>query len=314
MNEYDIIELLTKTAGRLPAGYSPIGDDVAALASSPGKLVLKSDMLVSRTDVPPGMTWRQVGRKAVAMCVSDFAAKGVTPRVFMVSLGIPRSLADGDIRALAKGFHDGMTEWGIQLVGGDTNEADDVIIDCTLAGFTDRIVERTGASPGDLLVVTGEFGTTSAGLKILLEGAQAAPRFRKLALRNVYMPSPRLRVGLALRNCLSSAMDSSDGLAICLHALSEASKVGFKVDRLPCNRHMEGFAAENGYLADELVLYGGEEYEIVGTIPRGKIGRAEAAAKAAESNLIVMGEATEERGVTMSDGRTIEKRGWIQLS
>ena len=81
MNEYEIIDLLTRTAGKLPAGYSPIGDDVATLPSSPGKLVLKSDMLVGRTDVPPGMTWRQAGRKAVAMCVSDFAAKGVSPKV-----------------------------------------------------------------------------------------------------------------------------------------------------------------------------------------------------------------------------------------
>ena len=72
-------------------------------------------MLVGRTDVPPGMSWRQAGRKAVAMCVSDFAAKGVSPRVMLVSLGIPRSLDDAGIRALAKGLRDGMDEWGPRL-------------------------------------------------------------------------------------------------------------------------------------------------------------------------------------------------------
>ena len=80
MNEYEIIDLLKRTAGSSPPGYSPIGDDVATLPASPGKLVLKSDMLVGRTDVPPGMTWRQAARKAVAMCVSDFASKGVSTR------------------------------------------------------------------------------------------------------------------------------------------------------------------------------------------------------------------------------------------
>jgi len=314
MDEYDIIELLTRTAGRLPAGYSPIGDDVATLPSSPGRLVLKADMLVGRTDVPPGMTWRQAGRKAVAMCVCDFAAKGVSPQALMVSLGLPRSLGEKGIRALAAGFRDGIEEWSLHLVGGDTNEADDVIVDCILAGFTDRVVGRGGASPGELVVVTGEFGTTSAGLKILLKGARSAPGFRREALKNVYRPSPRLRTGLALRDLLSAGMDSSDGLAICLHTIAEASEVGIRIDRLPYARQLEKFASDNRYAVDELVLYGGEEYEIVGTVPRNKIRQAEAAAKAAGSALIVIGETTSERGIVTAGGLSIEKRGWIQLS
>lgn len=314
MNEYEIIDLLTRTAGRLPAGYSPIGDDVASVPSSPGRLVLKSDMLVGRTDVPPGMTSRQAGRKAVAMCVSDFAAKGVSPVAMLVSLGIPRSLGDADIRALARGFRDGMDEWGPKLVGGDTNEADDVVIDCILAGFADRIVGRGGARPGEPVVVTGEFGTTSAGLKILLEGAVASPGFRKVAVENVCMPNPRLRAGLALRDFLSSAMDSSDGLAICLHEISRASGVGMRIDALPYDAHLPRFASRNRYLLEDLVLYGGEEYELVGTVPRRKLESAKAAAKAAGSDLIVIGETTRRRGVSMADGRPVEKRGWIQLS
>jgi thiamine-monophosphate kinase len=314
MNEYEIIDLLTKAAGKLPPGYLPIGDDVAVLPSSPGKLVLKSDMLVGRTDVPPGMTWRHAGRKAVAMCVSDFASKGVSPQALMVSLGIPRTLKDRDIRAMVRGFQDGMAEWDLHLVGGDTNEADDVMIDCILAGFTDRIVGRGGAGPGELVVVTGEFGTTSAGLKILLEGARAAPGFRRRALQNVYRPSPRLKLGLALRDYLSSAMDSSDGLAICLHTLAEASGVGMRIDRLPYGgRSLERFASENHYRVDELVLYGGEEYEIVGTVPKDRIAEAEAVARAAGSELTVIGETTGESGIVTVNGREIEKRGWIQL-
>ena len=314
MDEYEIIDLLTRTAGRLPAGYSQLGDDVATIPGSPGRLVLKSDMLVGRTDVPPGMTWRQAGRKAVAMCVSDFAAKGVSPLAMMVSLGIPRNLSDDGIRALARGFRDGMDEWGPRLVGGDTNEADDVVIDCILAGFADRVVGRSGAEPGEAVVVTGKFGTTSAGLKMLLEGARSEPGFRRAALKNVYTPSPRLAAGLALRGFLSSAMDSSDGLAICLHELARASGVGMRIDLLPRDGRVDRFAEENRYGVSDLVLYGGEEYEIVGTVPRRRLASAAAAAKAAGASLTAIGETTGRGGVALADGSAIEKRGWIQLS
>lgn len=109
-------------------------------------------------------------------------------------------------------------------------------------------------------------------------------------------------------------MDSSDGLAICLHTIAEASEVGMRIDRLPYRRQLEGFASENRYRVDELVLYGGEEYEIVGTVPKTKIGEAEAEAKATGSRIMVIGETTGGRRVVMADGSAIEKRGWIQLS
>jgi len=314
MNEYEIIDLLTKLGGKLPREFSPIGDDVASMSTIPGRLVLKADMLVGRTDIPPGMTWRQAARKAVAMCVSDFASKGVSPKAFMVSLGIPRKMRRVEIRSLARGFKDGMREWGPHLIGGDTNEADDLIIDCILAGFADRFVGRKGARPGELVVVTGDFGTTSAGLKILLENARCPPAFRRVALRNVYLPSPRLSLGIALRGLLSSAMDSSDGLAICLHALSSASGVGVRVDHLPHRVELEDFAKKNSYRLDDLILYGGEEYEIVGTIAKDKIEHAKSIARSMKADLTVIGETTSDGRVETSGGRPIEMKGWIQLA
>jgi thiamine-monophosphate kinase len=314
MNEYQIIDLLAGIAGKLPPGYTPIGDDVAALDAQRGKLVLKSDMLVSSTDVPPGMTWRQAGRKAIAMCVSDFASKGVVPDSLMVSLGLPRDTKTGGIRSLANGFRDAIVEWGLHLIGGDTNEAKELIVDSILAGFADRIVERRGARPGEYVIVTGEFGTTSAGLKILLEGAKCSPAFRRIATRNVYRPMPRLSLGIALRDCFSSATDSSDGLAICLHSLSEASEIGMRIDVLPHSKQLEPFAALNGYQVSDLVLFGGEEYEIVGTIPKEKMDKARTIARSKGSELIIIGETTTDGKIETSGGRKIEKKGWIQLA
>jgi thiamine-monophosphate kinase len=313
MDEYEIIELLTKTAGILPREFSAIGDDVASFKTSPGRIILKSDMLVGRTDVPPGMTWRQAGRKAVAMCVSDFASKGVKPKAFMVSLGIPRGTPRKEIQSLASGFGDGIREWGLYLIGGDTNESDDLIVDCILTGFAHRYVGREGAHPGEYVVVTGNFGTTSAGLKILLEGAQSNPVFRRTALKSVYVPSPRLSLGMALRDIFSSAMDSSDGLAICLHTLSAASGVGMKIRALPHMKELEEFATRNNYRLDDLVLFGGEEYEIVGTVPKDRLERAKSIARSMHSELTVIGETTGSGKVETSSGGAIEKKGWIQL-
>ncbi|MDG6954849.1 MAG: thiamine-phosphate kinase, partial [Nitrososphaerota archaeon] len=87
-DEFEVIAEIVKAAGRPPKGYSQIGDDVAVVPSRSGRVVLKTDMLVEHTDVPAGMTYRQAARKAVAMCVSDFASKGVRPDSFMVSLGL----------------------------------------------------------------------------------------------------------------------------------------------------------------------------------------------------------------------------------
>ncbi len=314
MNENEIIELLTKTAGRLPSRYSKIGDDVVTMLTRHGKLVLKSDMLVMKTDVPPGMTLRQVGRKAVAMCVSDFAAKGIRPEALMVSLGIPRDMDESGVRSLALGFKDAMSAWRLYLLGGDTNEADDLVVDSILAGFGRRVVGRDGAREGDVVVVTGNFGTASAGLKIAIDGAASSKSFRKRALRSIYLPAPRLEAGLALRKYLSAAMDSSDGLAICLHALSTASHVGIALRELPYDRELESFASENRLSLEDLVLYGGEEYEIVGTVPPDKLAEARSAASAHGCRLRVIGVVTVGRGVTMRNGREIKNRGWVHLS
>ena len=259
------------------------------------------------------MTRRQVGRKALAMCVSDFASKGVAPKSFMLSLGIPRSMRTGEIRSMIRGFVDGMDEWGVRLIGGDTNESDDLIIDCIMAGFADRFVERRGARPGDVVVVTGDFGTTSAGLKILLERAEATAAFRRLALGNVYLPAPKLALGIALRDSFSSTMDSSDGLAICLHTLAAASAVGVRLDSLPSVEGLDEFAAANGYRVDDLVLYGGEEYEIVGTIPKSRLEAAQGIARAFRTDLRVIGEITRSGKVETKDGKPIEKKGWVHL-
>jgi thiamine-monophosphate kinase len=318
LDEHDIIDLITRRFEKLPEGYAQIGDDVALIP--PGRkgegVVLKCDMLVAKTDVPPGMSWEMASRKAVAMCVSDFAAKGVPPTAFMVSLGLPRGTAKGKVTELASGLLEASRDWGVRLVGGDTSEAEGLIIDCLMVGFGRKIVERGGARPGQYVVTTGRFGETTAGLRIIMEGAKAEPGFKKRALASVYKPSPRLRLGLALAGLLSSSMDSSDGLAISLHTISEMSEVGVRLTDLPYSGGLEDFAALNSYSAEELALYGGEEYEIVGTVDKGRLREAKTKARSAGGELLVIGETvpmSRLAGVAFANGKVVRKDGWIHF-
>jgi len=312
-----VIRSIVGRAVRLPKAYSKIGDDVATVPPGPGNLVLKVDMLVEHTDVPPGMTYRQAARKAVAMCVSDFAAKGVRPCSFMVSLGLRKGVSQKEVDDLASGFRDAEEEWDVLMVGGDTNEAKELVIDCAMVGFAKRLVRRSGARAGDALIVTGLFGCPPAGLRILKGSAVAQPDFGKRAKASVLYPAPNLGVGMVLAPYMTSAMDSSDGLARSLHTLAAEGGVGFEVSALPAADGVRSFAEANGLSAEELVLEGGEEYVIVGTIPKSRVERAGAAVRRAGGVLLEIGRVAQGPGqVVFARGKTrrpIRDAGWTHL-
>lgn len=317
-DELEIIDSIVKVAGKVPRGYARIGDDVAVIPLGNGKLVVKADMLVEHTDVPPGMTYRQAARKSVAMCVSDFAAKGVRPDSFMASIGVVKGITEEKVEELARGFLDAKQDWRLNLVGGDTNETQELVIDCVMAGFAKRLVGRKGARPGDSLVVTGDFGYPPSGMRILMDGAEAGASFARKAVQSVVKPTPNLELGIALAPYLSSSMDSSDGLSRSIHTLAKESGVGFELNRLPTDEGVEAFAKKNGFDEESLVLQGGEEYLMVGTVSKRKIRAAAGAARRNGGQLIEIGEAISDRDRVElhlgSSRRPLIDQGWTHLS
>jgi thiamine-monophosphate kinase len=275
-------------------------------------------MLVGRTDVPKGMTFRQAARKAVVMNVSDLASKGVQPRSVMVSLGLTRSVTKRDVEEIAEGLNEGAREYGAYVIGGDTSECDDLVIGCYLFGIARRhtIVRRTGARPGDLVAVTGEFGNTLAGLKALSSKARIPSSLRNTLLASVYRPRARLREGLALarERALTAAMDSSDGLAWSLHEIARASSAGIELEDLPISRAAEEYAAISGLDPADLALYGGEEFELVVSLRKDASRRALNAVK----SLRIIGRVTPEKGkvTLMQEGKRkiVRPIGWEHLS
>ncbi|MEM2749465.1 MAG: thiamine-phosphate kinase [Candidatus Bathyarchaeia archaeon] len=318
LGERKVIEIILGLLDSMPDMPIPFWDDVSAVPIGGDMVaVVKVDMLVGKTDVPPGMSLRQAARKAIVMGVSDFAAKGVKPLAALVSLGLPGDFREEDVREIGLGIGEGAREYGIYIIGGDTNESSDLIIDCALIGLGDmrRIVRRSGARPGDILAVTGHFGKTSSGLKILLEGLSPPEHLRKPLIESVLTPKARLREGLALADlgALTSSIDSSDGLAWSLHELSEASKVGFLIERVPVAPEAEEFAREYNLDPLDLSLYGGEEYELVVTVKPELWDKARDALREIGAELIEIGKVTEEGGVRLKANgelRVIERRGW----
>ena len=318
LGERKIIEIIQSHLDILPKMPIPFGDDISAYDIGNNNLVvLKTDMLVDKTDVPPKMNLWQASRKAVIMNVSDFAAKGVKPLAILVSLGLPRTLIDKDIGEIGRGINAGAHEYGAYIIGGDTNEASDLVISLSLFGMAkkDEVMVRSGAKPGDLVAVTGSFGKTAAGLKILLDDFKTPDAIRKILVESVLMPHARLKEGLALSQtkAVTAAIDSSDGLAWSLHEIAKASNVGFFINKLPTAEEVEKFAEINKLDPLELTLYGGEEYELVLTIKPELWKEAEKAVEKVGGKLLQIGKVTAEKKIFLEiDGKkqVIEPRGW----
>ena len=318
LGERKIIDLILECLDKMPNMPIPFGDDVSAIDIGNNKLaILKTDMLVGKTDIPPGMNLWQAARNAVVMNVSDLAAKGVKPTAILASIGIPRGYTKKDIQQIGKGLNAGAREYDAYVLGGDTNEASDLVISCALLGICEKqyLMRRSGAKPGDIVAVTGLFGKTASGLKILLEDFSAPPKMRKELIDAVLMPKARLKEGLVLAKtkAVTASIDSSDGLAWSLHEISKASKVGFIIENPPIAPEVRDFAEIHNLNPLELSLYGGEEYELLVTVKRQLWEEAERAVRQMGDSLIKIGRVTEEKSLLLKGEKetiSIEARGW----
>ena len=194
LGERKIIELILECLDQMPNMPLPFGDDASAVNLGQDKLaVINMDMLVRKTDVPKAMSLWQAARKAVIMNISDLAAKGAQPIALLASIGVPPDLIKAEIQQIGKGLNAGAREYNTYILGGDTNEAPDLIISCTALGVCNKhhLIKRRGAKPGDYVAVTGSFGKTAAGLKILMNNL-SAPEMRRELVDSVLMPNARV--------------------------------------------------------------------------------------------------------------------------
>lgn len=296
------------------------GDDAVAFGLGDKRiLVVHTDALVGSTDVPPGMPPFCIGWKAAVMNISDIVSKGAKPLSLLFSWSLPSDFPSKSAAWIAQGMNAAARRYGTYVTGGDTGEAKDLVLAGMALGIAREgsLMRRSGARPGDILAVTGEFGLTSMGCKILLDGLDAPRTLRKVAVDAIYTPKARLKEGLAVAKTrgITACMDCSDGLARSIHYLSEMSKIGFLISKIPIAAEASGFASMHRLDPIKLALYeGGEEYELILCVKRNCWGRVRSAVRAVGGRLYEIGEAISEKKVYFeSDGASIEKiepLGW----
>jgi thiamine-monophosphate kinase len=274
--EFELIERLTRALG--PAVKGPlvgIGDDAAVLARPEKNLAATVDMQVDgihfdRRWISP----EDLGRRLLAVNLSDLAAMGATPRHALVSLGVSDEITPEYLEAVYRGLGELAARWSVSVAGGNIARVPErLVLDLTLFGEVEgEGIRRSGAKPGDLLLATGWLGRAGAGLEALRRlGADAGKRFPELV--GAYLrPEARVAEGLALAaGGATSAIDVSDGLASELHHLAKASGVGFYLEGtwLDEDRALAEGARFLGTPARDLALFGGGDYELLFTCPPG---------------------------------------------
>jgi thiamine-monophosphate kinase len=295
-----------------------IGDDAALVSGTPGyEVVLTCDWFLEGTHFLRNKHPADaVGWKCLARAVSDIAAMGAVPRCFLLSLALPRALAGSWLDDFLAGLRRAARRFGCSLAGGDTTERGEVLINVTAIGEVrrGREMRRSGARPGDIIYVSGRLGEAESGLRLLRERKRGSPG-GDLRLRRHLYPEPRLELGRWLREkrMASAMMDLSDGLSSDLQRLCEASRVGAVIGSycLPPVRATK-LARHRGVDPFELALHGGDDYELLFTVPKSKSKRLPRSIGGVA--LAPIGEITRARKVMVTDdegqSRILKPGGW----
>jgi thiamine-monophosphate kinase len=247
-----------------------IGDDAALLAPSARAQAVSVDAQVEgvhfRRDL---LSPADIGFRALAAAASDLAAMGARPRAAFVALVTPPALSEPDLYAIADGFAEAQRELACPVAGGNLASGGELSITTTVIGDApDAPLVRSGARAGDALFVTGELGAAALGLSLL---RARRPELAPACVARWRRPGSRIREGAALAGLASAAIDVSDGLLQDLGHLCEASGVGFELQlpRVPFAAQLERACAELAVDAHALALAGGEDYELLFTVPAG---------------------------------------------
>ncbi|WP_246079509.1 thiamine-phosphate kinase [Paenibacillus piri] len=295
IDEFALIQWLTdgkqsrdfQQAGGVAAG---IGDDAAVVNIQPGfQLVMTCDTMTEKIHFTP-MTMRDqdIGYKAMASAISDIAAMGAVPKFALVAVSCPPGTGLPRLEEMYQGLYDCANRWNVVIVGGDTTSSSaGITITVTVIGEVEhgKALLRSAAQPGDVLFATGTLGSSAAGLDYLLQRGLPAelwpadnlrppadpdrPGIESLIQAHC-RPEPRIDAGRLLQQSgvCHALNDVSDGLASEAWEISEASGVGIDLieDRIPIAEELMSYALANEKDPLDYILFGGEDYQLIGTM------------------------------------------------
>jgi thiamine-monophosphate kinase len=311
-DEFGEIERLFRPLTRGAEGAFDLLDDAAVVPQRPGfDLVVTKDALVEGVHFPEGEAPDLVARKLLRVNLSDLAAKAAEPFGCLLAVAWPRSFDARQRERFALGLAADLEAYDVHLLGGDTVSTDGPFtVTLTAMGWVPagKMIRRAGASPGDLLMVSGTIGDGALGLAAVRGEIADPDGFLAFRYR---LPEPRLDLRNALRSGVTAAADVSDGLVADARHIARASGVHLVVDldRLPLSGAAATWLEQQPDVQEALIRLGsgGDDYEIICTLPPGKRKPA---------GFTVIGEVLEGEGLEVrAAGRIVDvgHGGWRHL-
>lgn len=270
-------------------------DDTAITELGDTNLISTSDMLIQSRHFPQNMSYFDMGFKSVTVNVSDLAAMGAEPLGFLLSIAIPKDLKLEDFKEIIEGVLSACDYYSIPLIGGDTNEANEIIMSGTALGLCEDPLMKDTYSIGDLIVVTGDIGLAALGFNLTV--------MDNIYVKKALKPIARINEGILIKQAgATSATDITDGLASELYTIKKEG-FGFMI-----YENLLGISDEYKRLADEfgldyldLIFHVGEDFELLFTISKENL-------KKLSIDYKVIGEVTDSDVIELTLGNNFVER------
>lgn len=305
MDEFSLIKKYFADLNSTPIDGSVklgIGDDAAIIRPANGEdLLITTDTLINAVHFPDKTPPRAIAYKSLAVNLSDIAAMAGTARWFTLALSLPEPDQNW-LKEFSAGLFELANMFHVQLVGGDTTRGP-LSITISVIGTVSKggSVRRSTAQVGDRIFITGEPGLAKLGLSTVNKEIELPEKEKMRCLDKLNYPQPRLQEGVFLRDYASSMIDVSDGLAADLAHIADASACSAVLLAQALAEFNPESHSLTANMAIDAVLYGGDDYELLFTVPTDKCEEMEQAWSAAFSNLSCIGEITAGKGVFLQE-------------
>jgi len=310
LGERGIISMIHRMQSTPPAGFVGIGDDAAVLPGDASGWLVSQDMLVE--DIHFRWDWstpEQVGYKAAQVNLSDIAAMGGRPTVALTSLALPGSYSSEVVEAIYRGLTRAFDPYGVIIVGGDTVGAvDRLTLGVTILGQPTQQgpVFRSGAKPGDRLIVSGRLGASYAGYMLLSHGGHwpGDDINERSVLTAHFDPEARVNLGLGVAEWVDAMTDISDGLVAEVEEMIRFGAIGAEIwiEKLPIDSATRTVAHRFKSNGDDYALFGGEDYELLMAVAPAHLDQILKISDALGITTTVIGMVTDTPGIRWSKG------------
>ena len=298
--EFALIEKISRLFPPQP-GVTGIGDD-AAIIPPLQQPTLATDTLVAGRHFLADTDAADIGYKALAVNLSDLAAMGAAPRYALLNLTLPEA-DEAWVERMMTGFVELARKYDVQLIGGDTTAGPLSLTVTVIGEGAEKPISRDGAEPGDAVLVSGVPGRAAHGLDLLQDGGASDSAHLQILLR----PEPRIELGRCLAGRVSAGLDISDGLLGDLqHLLDAGEPLGAQIfsDQLPLDDGLQQLPQDERL---QYQLRGGDDYELLVTVPEGEVEALLADLHGELPGLSVIGRITDQPGIELldADGRQL---------